>query len=334
MSLDQTLGLELIRKRSNAAAGDHESARQLIHAQTLIKPIELGHQVKARQAGGEPLPQPQPKMAFDEIRAGQEPQPEAQRQMVIVGERTFPIVGTRIEAGGRSVCGGGGGGHNFSLGLNDSGLKYRAHRIAWNRDTGHDKADSLAAMKASDGNLRRPALFLDRDGVINIDHGYVHRAEAFDFVPGIFELVRAANVSGYRVVVVTNQSGIARGFFSESQFHDLTGWMRDRFSAEGCWIDAVYFCPFHPEHGLGIYRRESHYRKPGPGMLLQAARDWSLDLASSILVGDNVTDMRAGRAAGIRRRFLLGSPHPSPDWIPIAQIGDVLPHVLGPSERK
>lgn len=191
--------------------------------------------------------------------------------------------------------------------------------------TRSDKADSIVAMKPAEQSLRRPALFLDRDGVINIDHGYVHRPEAFEFVAGIFDLVRTANRGGYRVVVVTNQSGIGRGYFSESQFHDLTGWMKERFVDEGGWIDAVYFCPFHPVHGIERFRRESIDRKPGPGMLLRAKRDWHLDMASSILIGDRATDLMAGRAAGVEKLFLLGKDHPATDCVRIDYLAQVIP---------
>ena len=147
--------------------------------------------------------------------------------------------------------------------------------------------------------MSRPALFLDRDGVINVDYGYVHRPEEFEFVEGIFELVAAANRAGYLVVVVTNQAGIGRGYYSEAQFHALTDWMKTRFKEHGAIIDAVYFCPCHPEHGIGAYRRESQFRKPAPGMLLQAQSELDIDMAQSIFIGDKPSDMAAGRAAGV-----------------------------------
>ncbi|MCL1889757.1 MAG: HAD family hydrolase [Desulfovibrionaceae bacterium] len=150
-----------------------------------------------------------------------------------------------------------------------------------------------------------PALFLDRDGVINIDRGYVHRQEDFIFVEGIFELVRAARQAGRRVIVATNQSGIGRGLYSEKDFLRLMDWVKDEFLAQGADLDAVYYCPFHPEHGLGAYRRESPERKPAPGMLLRAAREHGLDLARSLLLGDALSDMQAGLDAGIGRLFFL-----------------------------
>lgn len=143
------------------------------------------------------------------------------------------------------------------------------------------------------------ALFLDRDGVINVDYAYVHRHEDFHFIEGIFELVRAANVAGYLVIVVTNQAGIGRGRYTEEVFRDLTSWMCACFSEHGGRIDAVYYCPDHPEHGIGAYKRYSAMRKPAPGMLLRAAKEHDIDLPASLMIGDKPSDMEAGRAAGV-----------------------------------
>ncbi len=153
----------------------------------------------------------------------------------------------------------------------------------------------------------RPALLLDRDGVINIEKDYVYQISDFEFVDGIFELCHQAADAGMAIVVVTNQAGIGRGYYSENQFWALTDWMRDRFSERGITIDAVYFCPCHPEHGVGAYRRESFDRKPNPGMILRARVDLALDLDHSILVGDKASDIAAARAAGVGRTVLLGS---------------------------
>ena len=157
-----------------------------------------------------------------------------------------------------------------------------------------------------------PALFLDRDGVINHEVGYLHREEEVRFVDGIFSLCRTAQALGYKLVVVTNQSGIARGFYTPEQFHRLMAWFRVEFEREDVHIDAVYFCPYHPEHGVGEFRREHDDRKPGPGMLLRAAVDLDLDLSRSILVGDRCSDIAAANAAGLRQAFLLAGTETNP----------------------
>ena len=153
--------------------------------------------------------------------------------------------------------------------------------------------------------MKRAALFLDRDGVINVDHGYVHKAEDFEFIDGIFDLVRAANRQGLLTIVITNQAGIGRGFYSEDDFKKLTGWMKQEFRRFNAQIDDVYFCPFHPIHGLGKYRQDHECRKPRPGMLLQAAREHEIELGRSILIGDKRTDIQAGQAAGVGTLILL-----------------------------
>ncbi len=141
--------------------------------------------------------------------------------------------------------------------------------------------------------------------MINVDHAYVHRPEDFEFLPGIFDLVRSANDLGYAVVVVTNQAGIGRGLYSEADFHSLTAWMLDQFRQRASRIDAVYFSPYHPEHGVGEYKRDSKCRKPGPGMLLRAAEDLDLDLDRSIILGDKPSDLAAGVSAGVPYRWFL-----------------------------
>lgn len=151
------------------------------------------------------------------------------------------------------------------------------------------------------------ALFLDRDGVINIDAGYTYKIETFHFVDGIFDLCRTAHALGYLLIVATNQSGIGRGYYTEADFQNLTAWMRDQFAAKGAPLAAVYHCPYHPD-GIGEYRRLSDWRKPAPGMLLQAAADFSLDLAASLLIGDSEHDIEAARAAGLGASIRFGDP--------------------------
>lgn len=150
------------------------------------------------------------------------------------------------------------------------------------------------------------AFFLDRDGVINVDRGYVWRIGEFEFLPGIFSLCRTAQDVGLVPIVVTNQAGIGRGYYSEHEFQMLTEWMLTEFCARGIRIGHVYHCPYHPEAGLGEYRRESFDRKPNPGMILRAKEDFGLDLPRSVLVGDKDSDVAAGRAAGVGFNIKLG----------------------------
>ena len=149
------------------------------------------------------------------------------------------------------------------------------------------------------------ALFLDRDGVININHGYVHSIENFDFIDGIFDVVKAAHAEHLKVVVITNQAGIGRGFYSEEQFNQLTEWMCCEFRNAGAPLDKVYFSPFHPSEGLGNYKKDDFSRKPNPGMILQAQQELDLDLCNSILIGDKASDIQAGIAAGLGLNILF-----------------------------
>jgi D-glycero-D-manno-heptose 1,7-bisphosphate phosphatase len=150
-----------------------------------------------------------------------------------------------------------------------------------------------------------PALFLDRDGVINVDHGYVHKVEDFQPIDGIFELCRAAQARGFQIFVVTNQAGIGRGCYTENDFHALSRWMCALFQSHGVTIQKVYFCPTHPEHGLGHYKTESPLRKPHPGMLLQAHAEFGVDFSRSVLIGDKPSDIAAGLAAGVATTLLF-----------------------------
>jgi D-glycero-D-manno-heptose 1,7-bisphosphate phosphatase len=149
------------------------------------------------------------------------------------------------------------------------------------------------------------ALFLDRDGVVNREVGYVIRTEDVQFVDGIFSLCRTAKRLGYRLVIVTNQAGIARGLYTEADYQALMKWMREELRAEGIVFDGVYHSPYHPEHGIGEYKREHEDRKPGAGMLRRAARDLGIVLAESVMVGDRCTDIAAANAGGLRQAFLV-----------------------------
>jgi D-glycero-D-manno-heptose 1,7-bisphosphate phosphatase len=151
----------------------------------------------------------------------------------------------------------------------------------------------------------RPALFLDRDGVINHDGGYTHRIEDFVFRNGIFDLCAAAQACGMALVIVTNQAGIGRGYYTTDDFHALTDWMLARFADRGITIACVEHCPHHPTEGLGPYRRECRRRKPAPGMILDACAAYGLDPARSAMLGDKASDMQAALAAGVTTRILL-----------------------------
>jgi len=153
--------------------------------------------------------------------------------------------------------------------------------------------------------MTRKALFLDRDGVVNVDIGYLHTSDECVFNEDVFELVRAANHAGYVVVLVTNQAGIGRGYFTVDQFHAFTAWMLGEFDGRHARIDRVYYCPHHPEFGLGEYRQMCACRKPQPGMFEQARVDFDLDMEGSLMVGDKPSDLQAAARAGVAHRFLL-----------------------------
>lgn len=150
----------------------------------------------------------------------------------------------------------------------------------------------------------KPALFLDRDGVINVEKNYLHRIDEFEFIDGVFDACRCFSELGFLIVVVTNQAGIARGYYSERDFVKLTDWMLKHFLEQGVNVAAVYHCPHHPE-----FSGECVCRKPNPGMFLKAQRELGIDLSHSILVGDKVSDIQAGNAAGVGLNVLVNSGH-------------------------
>ena len=147
---------------------------------------------------------------------------------------------------------------------------------------------------------RQAAVFLDRDGTINEEVGYLDRLEKLKLIPGAAEAIRLINASGMKAVVVTNQSGVARGFFDEVVVGAVHARLRELLLVEGGFLDGIYFCPHHPTEGRGQYLLSCDCRKPAPGLLLQAAAELNLDPASSYMVGDTLKDIEAGARVGAR----------------------------------
>jgi D-glycero-D-manno-heptose 1,7-bisphosphate phosphatase len=148
--------------------------------------------------------------------------------------------------------------------------------------------------------MKKPAIFFDRDGVLNEDSGYVFETSKLRWVEGAREAVKAANDAGYFVFVVTNQSGVARGLYEEAHVDALHKWMADDLATIGAHIDAFEYCPYHPEAVIERYRRVSPRRKPAPGMIKDLLERFPVDVGRSILIGDKPTDLEAARAAGVR----------------------------------
>jgi len=149
-------------------------------------------------------------------------------------------------------------------------------------------------------NNKRKALFLDRDGTINIDQNYICRVEDFEFQPGIFDLISHYLNQGYLLFIITNQSGIARGFYTEEDYQKLTNWMLTRFKEKGIEITKVYHCPHHPD-----FTGDCECRKPKPGMILQAIEEYNLSPVNSMLIGDKKRDILAGKNAGIGKNLYI-----------------------------
>ena len=143
-----------------------------------------------------------------------------------------------------------------------------------------DYTRAQTLLGAANIGMKNRALLLDRDGVVNVDRNYVSRIEEFEFMPGIFELCATAQALGFLPIVITNQAGIGRGYYTEDDFRTLSTWMVGEFANRGIRIARIYHCPYHPTEGVGEYRRESFDRKPNPGMILRARADFDLDLAS------------------------------------------------------
>lgn len=156
-------------------------------------------------------------------------------------------------------------------------------------------------------DAHRPAAFLDRDGVLIEDVGYPHREDHLRLIPGAARAVKRLNDAGYLVIVVTNQSGVARGYFTEEWMHAFNAVIVDRLAEAGARIDAVYACPFHAEGVIPEYTHPDHPdRKPNPGMLLRAIADHGIDPARSLMIGDQPSDLEAARRAGVTGHLFPG----------------------------
>lgn len=166
--------------------------------------------------------------------------------------------------------------------------------------------DPCAQTLLEDKTATRHALFLDRDGVINEEMNYVHEIRTTFFVPGIFELCTRAQKNKFLLMVLTNQAGIARGLYAESEFMHYTAWVHEEFARRGIILAATFACPHHPSKGLGAYLRDCTCRKPNPGMFMAAAARYDIDLGLSAMIGDKPSDMAAARAAGVGQTYLVG----------------------------
>ncbi|MGR6860941.1 D-glycero-beta-D-manno-heptose 1,7-bisphosphate 7-phosphatase [uncultured Aliivibrio sp.] len=153
--------------------------------------------------------------------------------------------------------------------------------------------------------MSKPAIFIDRDGVINVDRGYVHKRDDFEYIDGVFDAVKKCKDMGYLLVLVTNQSGIARGMFTEEQFETLTEWMDWNFAENDIDFDGIYYCPHHPEATVEQYKEECDCRKPSPGMFMSAQSFLDIDMENSVMIGDKKEDMMAAQAAGVGTRILV-----------------------------
>ncbi len=151
------------------------------------------------------------------------------------------------------------------------------------------------------------AVFLDRDGVINEENGYVFRIEDFKFIPGVFEALKFFLKMEYLLFIVTNQAGIAHGYYTEGDYHTLNNWMISQLIEQGIRIKKVYYCPYHPKGIVGKFKRDSGDRKPNPGMLLKAQKEYNINLKKSILIGDQFSDIEAGEKAGVGTNLLINT---------------------------
>lgn len=148
--------------------------------------------------------------------------------------------------------------------------------------------------------VKRPAVFFDRDGVLNFDRGYTYKKQDLEWISGAQSAIKSLNERGYFVFVVTNQAGVARGYYSCSEVEAFHEHMNSELAISGARIDAFSYCPYHPEGVVDQYRKHSDFRKPNPGMIVDLIANWPVDVGRSFLVGDQETDIKAAEAAGVR----------------------------------
>ncbi|MDF2635478.1 MAG: gmhB [Pelosinus sp.] len=155
-------------------------------------------------------------------------------------------------------------------------------------------------------NQKRPAVFFDRDGVLNVDHGYTYREQDFEWMAGAIETIKYFNARNYRVFVITNQSGVARGYYTEHDVQLLHQFMNEELDKQGAHIDAFYYCPHHSEGKVEEYRQSCTCRKPKPEMIHRAIKEWAVDSAHSFMIGDKSSDIEAANAAGLTGYLFTG----------------------------
>lgn len=195
---------------------------------------------------------------------------------------------------------------------------------------------------------KNTAVFLDRDGTINEEVGYLDSLDKLKIIPCAYEAIRLINKSGMKAVVISNQSGVARGLFTEEFVRQTNDYLQTILSRQEAYIDNFYYCPHHPTEGMEPYRQVCDCRKPAPGMLVQAAQDLNIDLAKSYLIGDRLNDMEAAKKAGVKGilvRTGYGSellqkdgpdkatPGNRPDFI-VADILDAVKWILDQRDKK
>ncbi|MFC2001748.1 D-glycero-alpha-D-manno-heptose-1,7-bisphosphate 7-phosphatase [Chloroflexota bacterium] len=165
------------------------------------------------------------------------------------------------------------------------------------------------------------AVFLDRDGTIIEDVGYLDSCDEIKFLPRVNEAIKLLNENGFKVIIITNQSGVARGYFTEATVKEINSYVQKSLSKQGAYIDRSYYCPHHIEGAIIQYKKECHCRKPNPGMIEEAARELGIDLEDSFVIGDKLIDVEAGRRAGCSTILLAGERYPN-KWGETAVISD------------